>query len=157
MYSALRSPIVRAILMVVFLCAVGAAHAQATVKFNLPSGPLADSLRSVASQTNSNVLFDKGLVYGLKVKALNAELNAEQAVARLLEGTGLTYRKTDDNTVVIVRISGASGLPTSGHSAAPASAAPDPSPERRSDTDQAGRSAVSPAQSSQGKIGRAHV
>ena len=150
MYNALRSPIGRAILMVVFLCAVGAAHAQAIVKFNLPSGPLADSLRSVASQTNSNILFDKSLVYGLTVKALTAELNAEQAVARLLEGTGLTYRKTDDNTVVIVRISGSSDPPTSGHSAAPVSVAPDQSPDRRSDMDHSGRSAVSPTQSSQG-------
>jgi TonB-dependent receptor len=150
MHNALRLPIVRAILMVVFLCAVGAAYAQATVKFNLPSEPLADSLRSVASQTNSNILFDKSLVYGLKVKALNAELNAEQAVARLLEGTGLTYRKTDDKTVVIVRVSDSSDPAPSGPNPAPASVVPNQAPDQRSNLDQAARSAVSPAQSSQG-------
>ena len=150
MYNALRSPTVRAILCVLLLCSVGAAHAQATVKFNLPSGSLADALRSVASQTNSNILFDKKLVSGLKVKALSAELNAEQAVNRLLQGTGLTYRKTDDKTVVIVRISDPSDPPPPGQGETPAPVAPGSAPEQRSNTGYVGGSTAALAQSSQG-------
>src|SRR5205807_2882367 len=35
-------------------------------------------------------------------QALDAQLSLDQAVSRLLAGTGLTYRKTDEKTVVIV-------------------------------------------------------
>jgi iron complex outermembrane receptor protein len=78
------------------------ADGSATVKFNLPRQGLADSLRAVASQTNTNILFDKALMRGMKAEALNADLSFEQAVDKLLAGTTLTYYKTDEKTIVIV-------------------------------------------------------
>jgi iron complex outermembrane receptor protein len=79
-----------------------AAHAGGqAVKFNLPSQSLAQSLRALASQTQTNILFDQALVRGLTARALDAELSLDQAMDRLLAGTGLTYRKTDEKTVVI--------------------------------------------------------
>src|SRR5579863_7517069 len=78
-----------------------AALAQATANFNLPAQPLADSLRAVAGQTNSNILFDKALVEGLSAHALKAQLSVQDALKRLLDGTGLSYRYLDDRTVTI--------------------------------------------------------
>jgi iron complex outermembrane receptor protein len=91
----------RAVLGLVFLSCAAHADGQATVKFNLPSQSLAESLRAVASQTQTNILFDRLLVRGLMAQPLDAQLNLDQAMRRLLAGTGLTYRKTDDKTVVI--------------------------------------------------------
>jgi iron complex outermembrane receptor protein len=101
MHSGVRSLLSRAVLGWVFLSCVAHADGQATVKFNLPSQSLADSLRAVASQTQTNILFDHALVRGLTAQPLDAQLNLDQAMHRLLAGTGLTYRKTDDKTVVI--------------------------------------------------------
>jgi iron complex outermembrane recepter protein len=102
MHSGIRSLSARAVLGLVFLSCVVHADGQATVKFNLPSQALAESLRAVASQTQTNILFDRVLVRGLMAQALDAQLNLDQAMRRLLAGTGLTYRKTDEKTVVIV-------------------------------------------------------
>ena len=102
MHSCIRSALARAALGLVFLSWAAHADGQATVKFNLPSQSLAESLRAVASQTETNILFDRALVRGLTAQALDAQLSLDQAVSRLLAGTGLTYRKTDEKTVVIV-------------------------------------------------------
>src|ERR1700722_19370702 len=111
MHSGIRSLFARAVLGLVFLSCAVHADGQATVKFNLPSQPLAESLRAVASQTQTNILFDRALVRGLTAQALKADLSLDQAMGRLLAGTGLTYRKTDDKTVVIVHADKAAGFP----------------------------------------------
>ncbi len=104
MYSNIRRVLARAILAAAFLSASAVTHAQATTKFDLPAQSLADSLRAVASQTHSNILFDRSLVAGLSAKALAAQLSVDDALKRLLAGTGLTYRKADEKTVVIVPV-----------------------------------------------------
>jgi len=102
MRSCIRSGLARAALGFMFLSCAAHADGQATVKFSMPSQPLAESLRAVASRTQTNILFDRALVRGLTARALDAELSLDQAMDRLLAGTGLTYRKTDEKTVVIV-------------------------------------------------------
>jgi iron complex outermembrane recepter protein len=94
-------------LLVAALCGAvlfGAAqvHAQSVVTLDLPAASLADSLRALAMQTHSNILFDRNLVAGISAKPLKAELSLSQALDTLLEGTGLSYRNSDDKTVLIV-------------------------------------------------------
>jgi outer membrane receptor protein involved in Fe transport len=89
------------------MLAAATASAQATRQFNLPAQPLADSLRAVAGQTNSNILFDRRIVSGFSARPLNATLSVEEALRQLLAGTGLTYRNTDDRTVMIMPVQGA--------------------------------------------------
>ena len=100
MHDGIRSALTRAVLGFMFLSCVAHAGGQ-PVKFNLPSQSLAQSLRALASQTQTNILFDQALVRGLTARALDAELSLDQAMDLLLAGTGLTYRKTDEKTVVI--------------------------------------------------------
>jgi iron complex outermembrane recepter protein len=100
MHDGIRSALTRAVLGFMFLSSTAHAGGQ-PVKFNLPSQSLAQSLRALASQTQTNILFDQALVRGLTARALDAELSLDQAMDRLLAGTGLTYRKTDEKTVVI--------------------------------------------------------
>ena len=112
MHDGIRSALTRAVLGFMFLSCVAHAGGQ-PVKFNLPSQSLAQSLRALASQTQTNILFDQALVRGLTARALDAELSLDQAMDLLLAGTGLTYRKTDEKTVVIAPARGAVVPPAS--------------------------------------------
>ena len=112
MHDGIRSALTRAILGFMLLSCAAHAGGQ-PVKFNLPSQSLAQSLRALASQTQTNILFDQALVRGLTAQALDAELSLEQAMDRLLAGTGLTYRKTDEKTVVIAPARGTAVPPAS--------------------------------------------
>lgn len=77
------------------------AQAQALTEFDLPEQPLADSLRAIAAQTNSNIIFDRKLVDGQSAPPLKRQANTAEALTQLLKGTGLTYKKLDDKTVTI--------------------------------------------------------
>ncbi len=111
MHKWIRSAFTWVAMGLAILSCVAYADGQSTVRFNLPSQSLAESLRAVASQTETNILFDRALVRGLTAQALKAELSLDQAMTRLLAGTGLTYRKTDEKTVVIVHADKATAFP----------------------------------------------
>lgn len=78
-----------------------AADAQAVTQWDLPGQPLAKSLRDIAAQSESNIIFDKKLVSGQQARPLKIKASAEEALSQVLEGTGLTYRQLDDKTVTI--------------------------------------------------------
>ncbi len=76
-------------------------QAEQDVHFDLPAQPLATSLRAVANQSSTNVLFDQKLVDGLQAPALKAQLTPREAIARLLAGTGVVYEFVNEHTVVL--------------------------------------------------------
>jgi iron complex outermembrane receptor protein len=78
-----------------------AAEAQAVTEWDLPGQPLANSLRDIAARTDSNIIFDKKLVRGQSAPPLKTRATTEEALLKVLEGTGLTYRQLDDKTVTI--------------------------------------------------------
>lgn len=78
-----------------------AAEAQAVTEWDLPEQPLANSLRDIAARTESNIIFDKKLVRGQSAPKLKTRATTEEALIKVLEGTGLTYRQLDDKTVTI--------------------------------------------------------
>jgi len=73
----------------------------AVVHFDLPSQPLADSLRAIGSQTHTNILFDPPLVAGREAPALKADMTPQQALSRLLSGTGIEFDYLSETTVVL--------------------------------------------------------
>ena len=77
------------------------AEAQAVTEWDLPGQPLANSLRDIAARTDSNIIFDKKLVRGQSAPPLKTRATTEEALLKVLEGTGLTYRQLDDKTVTI--------------------------------------------------------
>lgn len=101
MLAKIRSILISGINLFIMLSVVPIAGAQAIANFDLPSQPIADSLRAVAEQTNTNVLFDRELVIGITAPALKTQSTAKAAIARLLEGSGLTSRFVDDKTAVL--------------------------------------------------------
>jgi len=93
--------------------AVITAHAPAvladtalTTKFDLdiPAQPLNNALEAFGRATNQQLAFDKALVLGKTSPALRGSFTAEQALGRLLEGSGLTAKKTPGGVLVIERV-----------------------------------------------------
>ena len=72
-----------------------------TAPFNIPAQPLSESLKAVGAQANVNVLVAPVLVDGKQAPALKAQLTVKDALAKLLERTGLEYHFVNDQTVVI--------------------------------------------------------
>jgi len=89
-------------LSVLILCsATAAARAQAISAFNLPSQPLAESLKAIGSQTNTNVLVAPELVDGRQAPALKANLTVDEALSRILAGTGINHKFLNEKTIVL--------------------------------------------------------
>ena len=83
------------------IIAQAAAFAASTTAFNLPAQPLAQSLRAVGSATNTNILFDPPLIRDLQAPELKAEVTIDEAIVRLLAGTGIGHEFVSDNTIVV--------------------------------------------------------
>jgi len=91
--------------------AAAGAQPQARVPFDLPAESLSQALRDVAVRTGRNIVAPGDLVQSRPVGALSGAYTAEEAVARLLAGTGLRYRIVE-GTLVVERMafSGKAGL-----------------------------------------------
>lgn len=105
MSIAFRLALARA-LTAILLLATPLAHSQNAASFDLPSQPLADSLRAVAAATHTNVVFDADLVAGARAPALKGMLTAEQAFEKLLARSAFRFIKVDTNTFSIRRTTG---------------------------------------------------
>jgi TonB-dependent siderophore receptor len=84
-----------------------AALAEGSLQFDLPAQTLEQSLRAVSKTTGTNILIDRELVKDHDVPALKARLTLDEALARLLAGTGLRHRFIDERTVVLAPLSDA--------------------------------------------------
>lgn len=80
--------------------------------FDLPPESLSQALREVALRTGRNLIAPDQLVQSRQAPALSGTFTADQAVAKLLEGTGLRYRLVDGTLVV-------EPVPFAGDNAAP--------------------------------------
>jgi len=83
--------------------AASAAHAQSAVFFDLPQQPLAESLIAVANRTNTNIYVDRKLVGDRVAPPLKGSLTAEEAITKLLAGSGLGIKRIDEKTITLVR------------------------------------------------------
>ena len=83
--------------------AVPATTASETVVFTISAGPLDRALMTYAAQTRRQVLFDHGLAAGLTASAVTGALTPDVALARLLNGTGITAVQSRPGLVVLKR------------------------------------------------------
>lgn len=67
----------------------------------LPAGSLADSLRRLAVQSDTGILFPPEIVRGLRSREISGRMAVAQALRRLLAGTGLAYRRSSVGTFVL--------------------------------------------------------
>jgi TonB-dependent receptor len=89
-----------------------AAHAQASFSFDIPAQSLEKSLRAVASQTGSNIVFSEAAVRGKAAPTLRGNFSTVDAYRKLLRGTGLALSVTGGGSYIV-------GTPQSGGTPTP--------------------------------------
>lgn len=101
------------------------AHAQAQSvsmpAISVESQDLGGALRTLARQTGSQIIFDPAIVQGLRAPSVEGVYSPEQAIRRMIAGSGLTYRATGADTYVI--LAQASAPPQSQRGAEPSAPA----------------------------------
>ena len=89
-----------ALVMAVADSTAAMAQGQQRFDFNLPEQGLSKALAAVAAQSGRNLIAPGELVEARTAPALAGRLTADEAVARLLAGTGLIVRRVGDALVV---------------------------------------------------------
>ncbi|VVO10779.1 TonB-dependent siderophore receptor [Pseudomonas fluorescens] len=76
--------------------------------FALAAKPLPQALSDFSRVTGISVVYTDEAPYGITAPAVSGQMSAEQALQRLLGGSGFTFRRTDGHTLVL------EPLPTAG-------------------------------------------
>ncbi|VVM59936.1 Ferrichrome outer membrane transporter/phage receptor [Pseudomonas fluorescens] len=79
----------------------GTAQQPAPFSFNIAAKPLPQALSDFSRITGLSVVYTDEAPYGIQAPALNGQMSAEQAIQRLLGGSGFTFRRTDARTLAL--------------------------------------------------------
>jgi iron complex outermembrane receptor protein len=88
---------------------LGVAHAQDKAPINIAPQPLESALYDFGGQTGRQILFAPGLTNTKRTPGVTGEADAQVALAALLQGTGLTFRRDGDMFVIIQAGEGGGG------------------------------------------------
>ncbi|MGV6873088.1 TonB-dependent siderophore receptor [Pseudochelatococcus sp. B33] len=93
------------------LLPVGHAAAQTARvhSFNIPGQPLNSALRALADQAGVQIAYRTAIASGTTAPTVQGTMTTEEAISRLLAGSGLRYTFTDANTVTILDVTTAPG------------------------------------------------
>lgn len=69
---------------------------------NIPEEDLGPALQELAKERNFQIVYVSEQINVLRTKGASGELTQEEALRRLLSGTGFTFKYLDENTVTIV-------------------------------------------------------
>jgi hypothetical protein len=90
-----------AVLAISWLLNVPVALAQESYEFDLPEQCLEESLRQIAQLATLNVLFDADSVAKVRAPAIKGVMSANEALEKVLAGTGFTVEAMGSNSVLI--------------------------------------------------------
>lgn len=76
---------------------------------SIPAEPLGPALRTLANERGFQVVYDSGQVDQRATRGASGDLTLDEALTKVLRGTGLTFQKTPDSGVVIEPIAGQHG------------------------------------------------
>src|SRR5262245_45767954 len=93
-----------AVAIVALLTSFQAFSAESRVRFDVHAGPLSVALNQLAEAGGVQFLYSSGLADGLQSPGLSGTFSVNEAIARVLTGTGLTYRFIDARTVAIEKL-----------------------------------------------------
>ncbi|MFC3075196.1 TonB-dependent siderophore receptor [Shinella pollutisoli] len=80
----------------------GAAPAFAQVQtYSIPAGPLAAALAAFGRQSGTQISYDASIARGKTSPGLSGSASREEAIARLLSGTGLNHSFTDPSSILV--------------------------------------------------------
>ncbi len=87
-----------AALLSIALCNV--AFAQARVSFDIPAQPLPRALAQFGVQSGYQIIADSTLTAAKNSHSVSGAIDPDKALGEVLEGTGLTYRRTDGSFMI---------------------------------------------------------
>jgi len=93
---------------------------------DIPAGSLTGALDALSRQSGAQVVYPADQLRGVETAGVHGTLTPDQALDRLLQGSGFVARRGDGGAVVIVRA--ATPAPALAPAAAPAPATPPPPP-----------------------------
>lgn len=79
------------------------ALAQAQTNFNIPAGPLNRVLAAFGKQSGIQLSYEASIASGKTSPGIQGATTREQAIARILQGSGLIYSFTDARNVLITQ------------------------------------------------------
>jgi hypothetical protein len=82
---------------------IASAAAEVTTTFDIPAGTLAEAIERFGEQSGLRVLYQPALAENVQAPAVSGPMRAQEALRRLLEGTGLVGVTVNDKTLVIRR------------------------------------------------------
>ncbi|MEX5683251.1 TonB-dependent siderophore receptor [Pseudomonas silesiensis] len=88
----------------------GTDQQRAQFSFALAAKPLPQALSDFSRITGISVVYTDEAPYGITAPAVSGQMSAEQALQRLLSGSGFTFRRTDGHTLVLEPVPGAGTL-----------------------------------------------
>lgn len=91
-----------------------AVHAQATVSYEIPAGRLDAALSRFGAASGVQLLYNSSVTRGVRTTGVSGNLGPQEALARLLAGTGLNYRFTGPNSATITAAPGAAAVDGNG-------------------------------------------
>ncbi|HZF30962.1 MAG TPA: TonB-dependent receptor [Gammaproteobacteria bacterium] len=97
----MRSRILATLASLVAAGAPDASAAPPAVEFDIPAGPLADSLDQFGEQSGLQVVYDLGVIGEQRTPAVEGAMPPREALDRFLDGTGLAWSFVNDGTVVL--------------------------------------------------------
>lgn len=72
--------------------------------YDIPAQPLSSALVAFGQQSGLQVAVDSAIVEGLQSQPVSGALTPEEALARLLSGTGIAWRMSEPNLVTLERV-----------------------------------------------------
>jgi iron complex outermembrane receptor protein len=89
------------------LCVAAEADASIKSPVNIPSQPLGSALQALAKDRGFQVVYESDEVNSRTTHGASGNLTTDEALKRILDGTGLTYRRAGEGGVSIVPVSAA--------------------------------------------------
>jgi len=86
---------------VLLACQAGSALAGANISVEIGQQELAPALRQLATQAGVQIVHAADVVGNRKVKAFRGEMSVEEALSRLLQGSGLEFRRDGESYVIV--------------------------------------------------------
>lgn len=77
------------------------AQQPTTVSLSVPGGNLATALNVLAAQAKLQILFDSSVARGVSTAGVSGNITVDAALARLLAGTGISYRYSGASMVTL--------------------------------------------------------
>lgn len=96
-----KTIVLRTAILAVAMAMEPGAYAAGRQKVDVPAGDLAIALEALAKQSGAEYIYDVHRLRGITTQGVHGELTAEQALAKLLEGTKLRMTAHESGAILI--------------------------------------------------------